>query len=91
MKPFFLKVDALDFSLDVTLSQYGSGEQLHLVGFHSKEFLLAVINYEIHDKILLVIINAFKERWHLLEGVQNTFTIYIDQQNLEYFMNALKY
>jgi hypothetical protein len=52
---------------------------------------LAVINYEIHDKILLVIINAFKERWHLLEGVQNTFTIYIDQQNLEYFMNALKY
>ncbi len=48
MKPFFLKVDALDFALNVGLSQYGSGEQLHLVGFHSKEFLLVEINYEIH-------------------------------------------
>ncbi len=61
MKPFFIKVDALDFAFDVVLSQYGSGEQLHLVGFHSKEFLIVEINYEIHDKKLLVVINAFKE------------------------------
>jgi hypothetical protein len=61
MKPFFLKVNALDFVLNVVLFQYGSGKQLHLVGFHLMEFLVVEINCEIHDKILLVIINAFKE------------------------------
>jgi hypothetical protein len=45
LKPFFLKAIALHFALDVVLFQYGSGEQLHLVGCNSKEFLMVEIDY----------------------------------------------
>jgi hypothetical protein len=40
---------------------YGSDEQLHHVGLHSRKFSMVEINYKIHEKKLLMIINALKK------------------------------
>jgi hypothetical protein len=88
LKPFFLEADASDFALGSVLSQYGEDGRLHPIVYHSRKFSAVEINYEIHDKELLAIIDAFEEWRHLFEGVQHITTVYIDHKNLEYFMSA---
>ena len=87
-KPFFLESDASDFALGAVLSQPGEDERLHPVAFHSRKFTAAEINYEIHDKELLAIVDSFQEWRHFLEGAQHPVTVYTDHKNLEYFMSA---
>ncbi len=87
-KPFFLKTDASDFALGVVLSQPNKYRRLHLVAFHSRKFIVAEINYEIHDKELLAIVNSFQEWLHFLKGAQHSVMVYTDHKNLEYFMSA---
>jgi len=43
------------------------------------------INYEIHDKELLAIVNAFKHWRRYCEGATNQVQVFSDHQNLEYF------
>lgn len=44
-----MEMDASDFALGTVLSQMGEEGRLHLIAFHSRKFLAAEINYEIHD------------------------------------------
>ena len=46
--------------LEAVLSQRDDKNCLHPVAFHSWKFPPAEINYEIHDKKLLAIMDAFK-------------------------------
>ena len=87
-KPFFMETDASDFALGVVLLQLGDGEKLHPLAFHSQKFSAVEINYEIHDKELLAIVDSFQEWRHLLEGATHQVTVYIDHKNLEYFMST---
>jgi len=87
-KPFFLETDASNFALGAILSQLDKDGRLHPIAFHSRKFTAAEINYEIHDKELLAIVNSFQEWRHFLEGAQHPVTIYTDHKNLEYFMSA---
>jgi hypothetical protein len=87
-KPFVLEMDIFGFALSVVFSQPRENNLLHLVGFHFHKFPPAKINYEIHDKELLAIVDAFKEWCHLLERVQHEITMYFDHKNLQYFMMA---
>jgi hypothetical protein len=61
---------------------YGSDEQPHHVGLHSRKFSMVEINYKIHDKNLLMIINAFTKWQHLFEGAQQIVIIYTNHKNL---------
>ena len=83
-----METDASEFALGAILSQVGDGEKLHPVAFHSQKFSAAEINYKIHDKELLAIVNSFQEWHHLLEGATYQVTIYTDHKNLEYFMST---
>ncbi len=87
-KPFVLETDVFDFVVGAMLSQLGEKNLLHLVDFHSRKFSLVEINYEICDKELLTIIDAFEEWCHLLEGVQHEIIVYLDHKNLQYFMTT---
>ena len=60
-KPFLLESDASDFALGAVLSQSSEDGRLHPVVFHSRKFTVADINYEIHDKELLAIVDSFQE------------------------------
>ena len=55
-----IETDAGDFALRCVLSQY-QGRLLHPVAFHSQKLNSAERNYEIDDKELLAIMEAFKE------------------------------
>jgi hypothetical protein len=50
---------ASDFALGAVLSQEGDGRRLYPVAFYSKKISAADINYEIHDKELLAIVDSF--------------------------------
>jgi hypothetical protein len=55
-----VETDASDFTLGGTLSQTTEDKKLHPNAFHSRKFSPAEINYEIHDKELLAIVDCFK-------------------------------
>jgi len=55
-----METDTLDYALTTTLSIVNEKNEVYLVAFHSCTFTMAELNYDIHDKELLVIFEAFK-------------------------------
>jgi hypothetical protein len=47
-------------------------------------------NYDIHGKEMLAVMRALEEWHHFLEGAKQTAEIWMDHENLEYFMTAKK-
>jgi hypothetical protein len=81
-----VKTDASDFALGGTLSQTAEDKKRHPNAFHSRKFSPAEINYEIHDKELLTIVDCFKVWRRYLEGALHMVLVYMDYKNLEYLM-----
>ena len=81
-----MEADASDQVLDSVLSQQDKSENLHSVVFYSHKFTDSELNYEIHDKELLAIVEAFKQWKTYLEESKNLMQIYTDYKNLIYFM-----
>jgi len=59
-KPVIIETNTSDYAIGAILSQRDSEGRLHPVAFHSRKFQPAEINYEIHDKELLAIVDTFK-------------------------------
>lgn len=79
-----------DFVAAAALSQYDHSGTLRPVALMSKKMIPAECNYEIYDKELLAIINAF-ENWKAKPGsVQQPTLIFTDHKNLEHFTIAKK-
>ncbi len=70
-KPFVLETNAFDFAVGVVLSQLGKNNLLRLVKLCFYKFSFTKINYKIHDKELLTIVDVFEKWHHLLEGIQH--------------------
>ena len=87
-KAFYLETNASDFALEAILLQMDVDKKFHPVAFYSRKFFAIEINYEIHDKELLAIVDSFQEWHHFLEGAVHSVTIYTDHKNLEYFIMA---
>jgi hypothetical protein len=81
-----VETDASDFALGGTLSQTAEDKKLHPNAFHSRKFSPAEINYEIHNKELLAIVDCFKAWRRYLEGLLHMVQVFMDHKNLEYFM-----
>jgi len=84
-KTVIIKTDASDFALGAVLSQRDKENSLHPEAFHSRKFPPAEINYEIHDKELLAVVDAFKHWRRYYEGATHQVQVFSDHQNLEYF------
>ena len=86
-KPFCIEADSSDFVTGTILFQvFTEDNKWHPVAFLSKSLFLVEQNYEIHDKEILVIIQALQKWWHFVEGVEHPCEIWTDHKNLEYFM-----
>jgi hypothetical protein len=85
-KPFVLETYTSNFVVGVMFSQLREDNFFHPIGFCFHNFFLSKINYEIHDKKLLTIVDAFEKWRHLLEKVQHEINVYLDHKNLQYFM-----
>jgi hypothetical protein len=83
-----VETDSLDFALGSTLSQTTEDKKLHPNAFYSRKFSPAEINYEIHDKELLTIVDCFKVWRRYLEGSLHMVQVFTDHKNLEYFMTT---
>jgi len=83
-RPVIIETDASDFALGAILSQRDNEGKLHPVAFHSRKFQPAEINYEIHNKELLAIVDAFKHWRRYCEGAVHQVRVFSDHQNLEY-------
>jgi hypothetical protein len=83
-----VETDASDFALGGALSQTAKDEKLYPNTFHSRKCSPAEINYEIHDKELLAIVDCFKIWQRSLEGSLYTVQVFTDHKNLEYFMTT---
>ena len=87
--PFTVEVDASDTAVGAVLSQR-TGEKmlLHPCAFFSRQMSPAERNYDIGNKELLAIKDAFSEWRHLLEGAINPITVFTDHRNLEFIRSA---
>ena len=72
------------------LSMEGEDGKWRPVAFLSKSLNETKRNYEIHNKEILAIIRGLESWRHLLEGVQFKFEIWMDHENLEYFIKVQK-
>lgn len=80
--------DASDFALAAILHQPDDNGDLHPVAFYSRKFSPAEINYDVYDKELLGVVEAFREWRHWLIGTQEPIQVCCDHKNLEYFMDS---
>jgi len=55
-----VETDALDYTLAAILSIVTKNNEIHPVAFHSRTFSASELNYDVHDKELLAIFEAFK-------------------------------
>jgi len=84
-KMVIIETDASDFALGAVLSQRDGENRLHPVEFHSRKLQPVEINYEIHDKELLAVVDTFKYWRRYCEGATHQVQVFSDHQNLEYF------
>jgi len=56
-----LEMNASDEVIEACISQSDDKKRLHLIAFYSRKLTDAELNYEIHDKKLLAIVNSFKQ------------------------------
>ena len=69
-----VETEAGDFALGCVLSQF-KDKRLHPVAFRSSKLNPAERNYEIHDKELLAILEAFKEWNYYRVGSDKPVTV----------------
>ncbi|RAL63904.1 hypothetical protein DID88_003092 [Monilinia fructigena] len=87
-EPAIVETDSSDYALGGVLSQKGKDQKWHPVAFHSRKLQPAEMNYEIHDKELLSIVDCLQKWRQYLEGAEHKIEIYSDHQNLAYFTTA---
>jgi hypothetical protein len=78
-----VEMDASDFAMRAVLSQ--KEDRVQPVAFYARKMIAGELNYDIHDKEMLVIVSSFKEWRRYLEGAEHSILVFSDHKNLEYF------
>ena len=79
-----METDASDYALTAILSIMTKDNEIHPVAFHFQTFSALELNYNVHDKELLAIFEAFKIWQYYLEGSASLIDVVTDHKNLEY-------
>src|SRR3979490_1831176 len=80
-----METNASDYALAVILSTIDLEGEIQPVAFHFQTLKAPELNYDVHDKELLAIFEAFKHWQHYLEGSAKPVDVITDHKNLEYF------
>ncbi|KIO15013.1 hypothetical protein M404DRAFT_78252, partial [Pisolithus tinctorius Marx 270] len=86
--PITVETDASDYAIAGILSITGGDGQIRPIAFYSCTLTAPELNYDTHDKELLVIFEAFRTWQHYLEGSAVPVDIVTDHKNLEYFSTS---
>jgi len=60
-KSITLKMNVSNEAIETCISQSNDKKRLHFIAYYSHKFTVAELNYEIHDKKLLAIVDSFKQ------------------------------
>jgi len=82
-----LETDTSDLALTAILS-ICTDSDIHPIAFYSQTLQVAKLNYDVHDKELLAIVEAFKKWQHYLERIANPVEVIMDHKNLTYFCSS---
>src|SRR5260221_3553236 len=88
--PMTVEMDMSNCAIAGILSVTTEDGEIRLVAFYSCTLQSAKWNYDMHDKELLAIYEAFKSWHHYLEGLAKTINMVTDHKNLEYFTTTKK-
>jgi len=80
-----MEINALDYALTAILSIVNEDNEDHSVVFHFHTFTAVELNYNIYDKELFAIFEAFKIWSYYLKGLVYPIDVVMDYKNLEYF------
>ena len=89
--PLFLSTlitNASNYAFASILLQPDTEQLLYPISYYSQKFSPAKINYEIHDKELLAIVNSFHDIQSWLIGSPHPISVISDHKNLKYFMTS---
>ncbi|KAM0722089.1 hypothetical protein Q7P37_003015 [Cladosporium fusiforme] len=81
-KSVTVETDASDYAIGACLSQPDEKGKLRPVAYLSRKMTSAELNYEIYDKELLAIVEAFRHWRIYLEGHPEEITVITDHKNL---------
>jgi hypothetical protein len=84
-RPLTLDMDASDYAIGAVCSQPDDLGILHPLGYFSRKLKEAELNYHVHDKELLAIIDGLNKWSTYCKGTHHTITILSDHKNLEYW------
>jgi len=82
-----VETDASDYALTAVLSITTRMVNCTPLAFHSRTFSAPELNYDVHDKELLAIFEAFKWWRHYLEGSSLLIDVVTDHRNLAIFFH----
>ena len=83
-----LETDALNYAIGACLTQKGNDGKIRTVAFYAYKMTGPELNYDIHDKELLAVVEALREWRVYLEGTKYLVQIYIDHKNLLYWTST---
>ena len=83
-----METNASDYALAAILSIMTKDNEIYPIAFHSRTFSALELNYDVHDKELLTIFEAFKIWRHYLERSALPINVVTDYKNLEYFLTT---
>jgi len=63
-------------------------KKVYLVTFYSCTFKTTKLNYNIHDKELLIVFKAFHTQHHYLKGLELLIDIIMNYKNWKYFLTT---
>lgn len=87
-KPCTVSTDTSNFTILGVFQQPDHEGLLHPVAFYSRKLSPAEINYEVHDKELLAVMDTFQDMRAWLLGSPFPISVISDHKNLEYFMSS---
>jgi hypothetical protein len=82
-----IETDTSNFPISCILFQKHQG-QLHSVAFHSRKMEPSKKNYDIHEKELLAVVEAFKHWRPYCHGTCFPILVFMDHQNLRNFTTS---
>jgi hypothetical protein len=84
-RAIIIETDASDYAIGAVCSQPDDANILHPLGYFSRKLKSAELNYDIHDKELLAIVDALNKWSTYCKSTPHTIMILSDHKNLEYW------
>jgi hypothetical protein len=85
--PITLETDASDYAIGAVCSQPDNAGVLHPIGYYSRKLKDPELNYDIHDKELLAIVDGLRKFETYCKSTPHKIKILTDHKNLEYWQS----